>query len=155
VTRVIPFTDLQTNCNYVKCFLTPHPSILIAFMFSTHDFLTNTMETDGKTLWCVNLVPVRLTRLPDPNHNELLHLGVNYPLFTTGTIFNLEWNKKYIMQDENNTGVLIRVIERNVGPVDDVPEQHIRYHHGNLSRTFIRNADMTTLLASLEAFTNI
>jgi hypothetical protein len=116
-------------------------------MFSKGGFLLNNMETPqsytmqgtepgtsevytpGKSLFLVNLVPMRLVQVLNDNLREPYPLlDRDSVLSRPDTVFYLRWGRKFILEDEEDNLVLIRVVEHNPEPPDDIVPLH--YHHG-------------------------
>jgi hypothetical protein len=152
-TRRVALSDLYTNCSYFKCTLVPD-ALHVGLMFSTGDFLLGKLETppNSKSLWMIALTPTHMTETFD-HVNTLHHLDQTYPVYSTGSIFYIKWNHKYIIQSENGTGILLRIVQHNPEPIDDT--MPISYHNGNPTKTLTNHIDMKSLLSRLQVLSNI
>jgi len=146
----VPLTPLQSNCSFIKRFLhqdgnPANDALPVGLMFSKGGFLTNSMQTPqtytmhgtepgtseeytpGKSLFLVNLVPLRVVQVLNDNLREAYALRESdCALSPPGTAFYLRWGKKFILDDEKDF-VLIRVVEHNPEPPDDIVPL---YRHG-------------------------
>ena len=152
-TRRVPLSDLYTNCSYFKCALIPD-ALHVGLMFSTGDFLTGKLETppNCKSLWMIALTPIRIKEVYD-HVNTLYHLNENVTVFSVGSLFYIKWNHKYIIQSENGTGILLRIVQHNPEPDDGIVP--ISRHGGNPTKTFTNHIDMKSLLSRLQFLSNI
>ena len=159
---IVAMSDLETNFNWVKKHLAQN--FPVGLMFSSGGFLTQSFETPetytldgdtvepGRSLWLVTLVPVSFTGLTSPDVPLHTISRDTYPLRNPGTILYLRFGRAYILQDGQNNGVVIRAVDRQPGPVDDIVPLHM---HGNdPMRTFEPRAHMPSLLSRLGALTN-
>jgi len=145
--RLVPLTPLQSNCSFIKRYLhqdgnPANDALPVGLMFSKGGFLTNTMQTPqtytmqgtepgtsedytpGKSLFLVNLVPLRVVQVKNDNLSEAFPLRESdCPLSPPGTAFNLRWGKKFIL-DDGEIFILIRVVEHNPEPPDDIVPLH-------------------------------
>ena len=141
--RLVPLTPLQSNCSFVRRFLhqdgnPANDALPVGLMFSKGGFLTNSMQTPqtytmqgtgpgtsedytpGKSLFLVNLVPLRVVQVKNDNLSEAYALhGQDCAVSPPGTVFYLRWGKKFIL-DDGEIFVLIRVVEHNPEPPDDI-----------------------------------
>jgi hypothetical protein len=149
----IGMTDLETNLSYLICDLSN--TIFVGLMFSTRAFLTQSLETpeNSKSLWLINLSRIRIRNvnvLNPPIANPPLMQAQPHILHEAGAIFFMDWNRFYMLQDENNRAIVIRIVPRFPEPPDDIPP--IRYHKGDPSVSL--HADMGNLLSRLQQCAN-
>jgi hypothetical protein len=152
-TRRVALDNLYTNCNYFNCALI-QDALHVGIIFSTGDFLTGTFETppNCKSLWMIAQTPTRIMEAPQ-DCNTLYHLDEKLHVYNAGSIFNLTWNHKYIIQSENGTGILLRAVQHNPEPDDGIPP--ISRHAGNPTKTLTHHIDMKSLLSRLQILSNI
>ncbi len=152
-TRLVAVDNLHTNCSYFKCALVPN-ALNVGLMFSTGDFLTGNLETHAncKSLWMIALTPIRIKEVFE-HVNTLYHLDGNVPVFSTGALFYIKWNHKYIIQSENGAGILLRIVQHNPEPDDGIVP--VSYHEGNPTKTLTNHIDMKSLLSRLQFLSNI
>jgi hypothetical protein len=175
-TATSPTTDLQTNNSYVKGQLMPLDRLPVGLMFSRGGFLTETFhmpeieqtETGdfaepGRSLWVINLVPIRCVAVPDTVDN-VHRLPRTVPLFEPGNIINLRWNRRYILEpDGMPQGVLVRAVDLIPGDIEEEPPMTVHHGQPDLGPRLLspkkrkgdnNNAEMPGLLSRLEALTN-
>ena len=162
----VAMSDLETNFNWVKKHLAPgqEQNFPVGLMFSSGGFLTQSFETPetytldgdtvepGRSLWLVTLVPVSFVGLYSPDVPQHVLDRAQYELKNPGTILYLRFGRAYLLQDAQDNGIVIRAVDRQPGPVDDIVPLHM---HGNdPMRTFAPRAHMPSLLSRLGALTN-
>ena len=136
-TRRVTLTNFQTNSSYVRSRLMP--SIPIGLMFSRGGFFTPTLETheDCKSVWLITLVPIRVMLLHQrnvyPDNVPQLPEDEDHHLNRIGSYFWMRWNRVFVLQNADNEGIMVRVVEHGAGPPEDVPPIH--YHHGDHRET--------------------
>ena len=171
----IALNDNQTNLSYFKVHMMDD-ALPLGLMFSRGGFSTNLFETHspvvflqdsqdssdtvadveepGRSLWLLNLVPVRLAIVPD-HINEVPPIPDTFRLQDVGTILHLDWGKKYVVQPERHqTGVLIRPVDLHPSSIDEEPHHTVHRYGGDPNKRLRPAAAMTSLLSRLEAFTD-
>ncbi len=133
---------------------TTYDALHVGLMFSTGDFLTGKLETppNWKSLWMIALTTIRINEVYD-HVNTLYHLNENVSVFSAGSLFYIKWNHKYIIQSENGTGILLRIVQHNPEPVDETVS--VSYHRGNPTKTLTNHIDMKPLRSRLQFLSNI
>jgi hypothetical protein len=88
-----------------------------------------------KSVWMINLTPIRIVCLATHLNPPFIAPHIDPQENTrTGSIIWLKFNTIYILQHEENEPIMIRVIEHNPGPIDEVPPIH--YHNGDPNMSF-------------------
>ena len=174
-------TNLKTHNSYLWVHLVQNLSLPAGLLFSRGGFLTNhyhtpemmQSETDlekweepGRSLWIINLVPIRCQQVAD-NVNNVSKLDNDLPLLRTGNITNLRWGKKYILEPdglaEGVMGVLLRAVDLIPGAIDEMPPVSVHGGQPDLGPRLLspkkrkgdnNDAEMPGLLSRLQALTN-
>jgi len=171
-------TDLKTHNTYLWVQLIRDNSLPVAFLFSRGGFLTNhyhtpemkQSETDpgqweepGRSLWIINLVPIRYQEVPD-DVDSVHKLDSARPLLRTGHVLPLRWGRKYILEPDGLAdGVLLRAVDLIPGAIEEIPPMSVHGGQPVLGPELLspkkrkgdnNEAEMPGLLSRLEALTN-
>jgi hypothetical protein len=102
-----------------------------------------------KSVWMINLTPIRIVCLATHLNPPFIAPHIDPQENTrTGSIIWLKFNTIYILQHEENEPIMIRVIEHNPGPIDEVPPIH--YHNGDPNMSF--SHPVTTITEPITQF---
>ena len=150
--RIVNATPMRTNSTYSRYQLMPGvtPGIPVGIMFSPHGFFTKDFEMpeNERCVWLVNLMPIKIQMY---NYVPTAADVPGGPVHRTGCYWWMKWNQYFVLENEANQRVMIRVVDLIPQPPSSPPPMH--QHKVNPIKNLTPVADMPDLLSRLHTLT--